>query len=452
MSKKLLSTLLPLIFATTTVSLAEPVTPADDQYTAINMTAQGNEKVPAKDLYLFTEIFDHLKHNYVEPVKDETLITNAINGLLSLDPHSKYYTQEEYEAIKNRTSGAFAGIGVELSYNADNKVLTINKIFDQSPAQKSGLKVGDQIVAIDQVSISEIEPNQYSAKIQGPIGSNVVLEIRRAQEPLTVELTRANIPTPSLSIAKLYNNEYAYLRLDYFQNGSDQEIIKALDRLEAEAKAHHSTLKGIILDLRDNPGGLLSAAVETADLFLDEGLITYTDGQAEDFKNRYEAKTPQIFPDIPLIVLINSQSASSAEIVAGALQDYQRALIVGENSYGKGSIQIIKPLVSGGAIRYTSARYYTPNGRSIQNNGITPDILIPNIKGNIAQAQAKREQDQKGHLENSSVKVSPVDFSQLIQQGDYYLYEALNMLRAMNALPAQTEKNVTTKENITAPK
>lgn len=451
MQKKLLHTLILLTLSVSSLSVAEITS---DQINASNLTADGQEKVPSKDLYLFTEIFDHLKHNYVEPVTDETLITNAINGLMALDPHSKYYTQEEYQAIKNRTSGAFAGIGVELSYNADNKVLTINKIFDQSPAQKSGLKVGDQIVTIDQTPISEIDPNQYSAKIQGPIGTEVILDIIRAKEPLNIKLIRANVPTPSLSIAKLYNKEFAYLRLDHFQNGSDQEIIKALDQLEAQAKAEHSTIKGIVLDLRNNPGGLLSAAVETADLFLDEGLITYTDGQSDDFKNRYSAKNTQIFPNIPLIVLINAQSASSAEIVAGALQDHKRALIVGENSFGKGSIQIIKPLVSGGAIRYTSARYYTPTGRSIQNNGITPDILIPVIKGNIEPAKASREVNQKGHLQNTSPEmVTPsVDFSPLIQQGDYYLYEALNMLRAMNALPAQIEKAFTTKEEVSAPK
>ncbi len=396
-------------------------------------------KLPINELRLFTEILEQLKNNYVDPISDEMLIHNAIDGMLTLDPHSKYYSQDEYQKIKDETSGSFAGIGVETLYFEDNETLMINQVFPNSPAFKAELKVGDQIQKIDETTIAEIQSIDKESILQGKIGSEVTLTILRDGKTFDLTLQRDNIKTPSLSTAKLYNNEFAYFKIDRFQQQSDKEIVDALLELNIEAKTENAEIRGVILDLRDNRGGLLKASIAVADLFLNEGLITYTDGQSARFKARYEAKKGDIISDLPLIILINSQSASGSEIVAGALQDHQRALIVGENSYGKGSIQMVQPLKNGDAIRYTSARYYTPNGHSIQNYGITPDIILPNINAKITNNKSTREIDNKGHLANRDQTNQaqqnnrmPANFAYLIEQGDFPLYEALNILRAMS--------------------
>ena len=412
------------------------------------ISAPETQKLPINELRLFTEILEQLKNNYVDPISDEILIHNAIDGMLTLDPHSKYYSQDEYQKIQNETSGSFAGIGIETLYFEDHETLMINQVFPNSPAFEAGLKIGDQIQKIDGTTIAEIKTSEKASALQGKIGSEVTLTILRDDKNFDLSLTRGNIKTPSLSIAKLYNNEFAYFKIDRFQQQSDKEIVDALMTLEVEAKTKNAEIRGVILDLRDNRGGLLTASIAVADLFLDEGLITYTDGQAARFKARYEAKKGDIIPNIPLIILINSQSASGSEIVAGALQDHQRALIVGENSYGKGSIQMVQPLKNGDAIRYTSARYYTPNGHSIQNYGITPDVILPNINAKITHNKSTREIDNKGHLVNPDDPRNnnrmPANFAYLIEKGDFPLYEALNILRAMsNSHSEPTSKSST---------
>ncbi|UNM96474.1 S41 family peptidase [Ignatzschineria rhizosphaerae] len=393
-------------------------------------------KMPIDELRLFSDIFEQLKNNYVDPISDKELIQNAIKGMLALDPHSKYYPKEEYQRIQNQTSGSFAGIGIETRLDANHQVLIIEKVFDNSPAFKAQLKVKDQITKINNEDVSMINPKEYENTLQGKVDTNITLTILREGETFDYTLKRQNIHTPSLSNAQLYNHEFAYFKLGRFQQKSDEELVNALMALEVEAKTENSEIHGVILDLRDNRGGLLTAAIAVADLFLDEGLITYTSGQSERFKDRYEAKKGDIITDIPLIILINSQSASGSEIVAGALQDHSRALIVGERSYGKGSIQSIQPLKNGDAIRYTSARYYTPNGNSIQNYGITPDVILPNISAKINTQETSREVDNIGHLENSNDPNNqsrmPANFADLIEQGDFPLYEALNILKAIS--------------------
>ncbi len=394
--------------------------------------------LPAEDLRLFIEIFDGLKKNYVEEVSDQALIHNAIKGMLTnLDPHSKYYSAEEFQRIKNQTSGSFAGIGIEATFNRDKKGLIVQRIFQYSPASESDIMPNDVIINIDGLPVIDLGAKQAGAKLQGKVGSSVTLNILRGETPIELTIIRDNIKTPSLSTSALYNNEFAYIRLDRFQKESDKEIMNALAELETQAQTNDATLQGVILDLRDNAGGLLNASVEVADLFLDQGVITYTEGQASKHQKRFTANAGDIIQDIPLIILINSQTASGAEIVAGALQDHQRAVIVGETSYGKGSVQYAVGLKNGQAIRYTVARYYTPKGRSIQNSGITPDIIIPGIKASVTKNHQRREVNNKGHLDNTTANHSalraPADFSNLLEQ-DYALYEGLNLLRAMSTL------------------
>lgn len=413
------------------------------------ISAPESNRVPVDELRLFTEIFEQLKNHYVDPVSDQTLIQNAINGMLALDPHSKYYAKEEYERIKNQTSGSVAGIGIETRYDEKGQRFLITKVLANSPAQEAQLKQNDQILKIDNKPVNTVSAKDRSKLLQGAVSTSVTLTILRDDAPFEVTLKRQNIEMPSLSTAKLYNHEFAYFKLDRFQENTNEEIVNALMALEVEAKTENAKIRGVILDLRDNLGGLLTASIAVADLFLDEGLITYTAGQSERFRDRYEAQKGDIIANIPLIVLINAQSASGSEIVAGALQDHARALIVGENSYGKGSIQMVQPLKNGDAIRYTSARYYTPKGRSIQNEGITPDVILPTIEAKIITSKKAREIDNLGHLENQHSSNSPssttakssqedptrmpANFAYLIEQGDFPLYEALNILRAMSS-------------------
>ena len=401
------------------------------------------------DFLLFKEIFQELKQNYVEEISDQELIKNAITGMLSnLDPHSKYYTPEEFQRIKHQTSGSFAGIGIETGLNSEKDGLIVYKIFKNTPAASANLNVDDLIIKIDGQNVSELDPKMAVNALRGEINTPVNLEIIREGNVLPLTIIRGNIKTPSLSTAALYNNEFAYIRLDHFQTDSHLEIVDALQELEIESRVNQATIQGVILDLRDNNGGLLDASVEVADLFMNGGLITYTIGQSERHQRRFIAQEGDIIHDIPLVILINSQTSSGAEIVAGALQDHNRAVIMGETSYGKGSVQYAVGLKNGQAIRYTVSRYYTPNGRSIQNQGITPDIIIPNIKAKITASTnslKNREINNHGRLDNPNQSLAiarqPADFADMIEQ-DYPLYEALNVLRAMSAFAPINSQNL----------
>lgn len=394
----------------------------------------------SEDFLLFKKIFEEIKHNYVDEISDEALIKNAITGMLSnLDPHSTYYSAEDFERIQTQTSGTFAGIGIELNASHKEVGLAITKVFKNSPASGADLQIGDLITHIDGQAVIDLEYKKALTLLQGKVGSSVTLSLLRQGMPLEVTIIRDTIKTPSLSQSMLYNNEFAYILLDRFQKESDQEIINALAELRIEAESQNTQIRGVILDLRDNNGGLLSASAEVADLFIREGLITYTDGQAEKHQNRYIATDGDILEGLPLIILINAQSASGAEIVAGALQDHARAVIIGENSYGKGSVQYAVGLTNGQAIRYTVARYYTPKGRAIQSHGITPDIIIPSIKASVVKnVQPQREINRPGHLENPQTTTesarAPANFSSMLKD-DYVLYESLNIMRAITAFP-----------------
>lgn len=419
------------------------------------------DPLPIDDLRLFVEILEQLKGNYVDPVTDSKLIKNAIKGMVAeLDPHSDYYDEEEFEKLQEQTTGSFAGLGIEVLYDDKLKALRVVKPLFEGPAYNAGILADDRIIQIDKTPVSELTMDRAVGMLRGEIDTEVELVILREEKELNFTVTRGKIETDSVTKAELYNDETAYIRLEQFQESTAKEIRKAFSKLQKEAEEKANKITGLILDLRNNPGGLLLQAVEVTDLFLDSGLIVYTKGQSELSKEEFNAKEGDLLKGAPIVVLINSSSASASEIVAGALQDHRRALIVGEQSFGKGSVQTIVELENGQGLKYTSARYYTPNGASIQTRGIVPDVVVAPLKVTLKKgASSLREADIKGHLvhtddaanatdkleerngndlsENQKVDALKKEAQKLVDNSafaeeDYPLYEALNILRALN--------------------
>ena len=398
-------------------------------------SASSHDPLPIDDVRLFIEILEQLKENYVDPISDKDLMTNAIKGMLSgLDPHSTFYTQDEYESAKESTSGEFAGLGIEVT--ADRGFIKVISPIDGSPAEKAGLKPGDNIIQIDDIAVQTIDTDKAIKMLRGDVGTTVTIKVLRDQSntPLTFEIIRDVIKTKSVQYETL-NDSIAYVRLSQFQEGSTKEVESAIKEMQTHAIAKKGAIKGMILDLRNNPGGLLDEAVSLSDLFIQNGLIVYTKGRAEHAQESFSATKGDLLAGAPIIVLINSGSASASEIVAGALQDQKRALVVGEKSFGKGSVQTVIDLADGQGLKYTSARYYTPNGTSIQTTGIIPDVMVAPVNVELqTQLLSIREQDIKGHLENENgnapAEIHYIDNSKHAET-DYYLYEALNILQAL---------------------
>ena len=345
--------------------------------------------LPTDELRTFTEVFDRIKQNYVEEVDDKTLIENAIRGMVSgLDPHSTYMDEKTFRALQEGTRGEFYGLGIEVGME-DGFVKVVSPIED-TPAYKAGVKSGDLIVKLDDTPVKGMSLNDAVKKMRGKPGTNIPLTIVRKGEnkPITVTITRAVIKIKSVKY-KLVEPGFGYVRITQFQEHTGENLVAALKDMDSQNKG---PLKGLILDLRNDPGGLLNTAVAVAGSFLKPGeLVVYTDGRTEDAKMRltnsrdnylrlgesdYVKSLPAWVKTVPMVVLVNGGSASASEIVAGALQDHKRAVIVGTQSFGKGSVQTILPLNNGTAIKLTTALYYTPSGRSIQAKGITPDIVV----------------------------------------------------------------------------
>lgn len=369
--------------------------------------------LPLEELRTFAEVFGRIKQDYVEPVEDKKLINEAIKGMLSgLDPHSDYYDAEAFKEFREGTQGEFGGLGIEIG-TEDGLVKVVAPIED-TPAQKAGLKSGDLIIKIDDTPVRGLSVNDAVKKMRGAPGSKVTLTVARKSEskPLVFNLTRAVIKTKSVK-SRLLEPGFAYVRITQFQEHTTENFAQALSQLYKENK---DNLKGMVLDLRDDPGGVLHGAVGVSAAFLpQDALVVYTEGRASDSKMRlyanprdyqrvkgagYYVNVPAAIKDVPLVVLVNGGSASASEIVAGALQDHKRALIVGTQTFGKGSVQSVLPLSNNGGIKMTTARYFTPNGRSIQAKGIVPDILVE--EGNEAATGALRirEADLERHLQN----------------------------------------------------
>ena len=359
------------------------------------------------ELETFANVLAIVQKNYVEPVSTKRLIDGAITGMLaSLDPHSAYLTPELYRDLEVETRGSFGGLGIEITIK--NGVLTIVSPIEDTPAYKAGLKAGDQIIKINDDFTKDMTLTEAVKRMRGPRGSKIKLTMHRTGVPelFNVTLARDVIKIQSVK-SKTLPEGYGYVRISTFQESTDDGVEKAVDDFQ---KADHGKVKGVVLDLRDNPGGLLNQAVKVSDEFLDGGLIVYTQGRDANQQQKYFSHKKTGFEDYPMVVLVNGGSASASEIVAGALQDQKRAVIVGTQSFGKGSVQTILPLDDHSALRLTTARYFTPSGRSIQAVGITPDVDIDNPKPTLASLQGEgaqldeneeiHERDLPGHFQN----------------------------------------------------
>src|SRR5271167_2341886 len=352
-----------------------------------------------KELATFANVLAIVQKNYVEPVTTKQLINGAITGMLaSLDPHSAYLTPDLYRDLEVETRGSFGGLGLEVTVKDD--LLTVVSPIEDTPAYKAGVKAGDQIVKINDDFTKGMTLTDAVKRMRGPQGSKIHLTIHRKGVPelFTVTVTREVIKIKSVK-AKDLRHGYDYVRVSSFEEGTGDDLQKALDKFRAQ---HNGQIKGLVLDLRDNPGGLLNQAVQVGDEFLDGGLIVYTQGRQENQQQKYFSHRKKDFVDYPMVVLVNGGSASASEIVAGALQDQRRAITVGTQTFGKGSVQTILPLDDESALRLTTARYYTPNGRSIQAVGITPDVVVELPKPTLAQLEGS-ELDENDEIHESDL-------------------------------------------------
>jgi carboxyl-terminal processing protease len=400
------------------------------------VTVKPAQELPLSDLRTFAEVFGRIKEEYVEGVEDKALLEGAIRGMLSgLDPHSAYLNTDEYRDLQVGTRGEFGGLGIEVGME-DGFVKVISPI-DDTPAQRAGLQAGDTIIRIDQKPVKGLSLNEAVNLMRGKPGTEIELTILRNSEerPFDVTIERAVIQVASVRNRTLEPG-FGYIRVSNFQSRTTEDVIKAVETLKA---ANDGTLKGLVLDLRNNPGGVLNSAVGVSDAFLSGGLIVYTKGRQEDSKLQFEAGPDDILSGAPIIVLVNSGSASASEIVAGALQDHKRAIVMGNQTFGKGSVQTIVPIDETTALKLTTARYYTPSGRSIQAQGITPDIELERGEFTpLASAGLKdvKESDLVRHLEDDipeaetdADSVKPSLFAE-----DFQLAEALNLLKGLDIL------------------
>lgn len=385
-------------------------------------------------LNLFGEVMERAKISYVEEVSDKKLIESAINGMLvALDPHSSYLDSNSFKYMNEQTKGKFGGLGIEVTM--ENSLVKVVSPIDDTPAAKAGLKAGDYITSIDGEQVMGLTLNEAVDKMRGKVGSKVKLTVRRGGEkPFDVTLKREEIKIQSVK-SDLKNDDVAYVRITSFSENTDKMIEKAIKEAKKKAKGN---LKGVVLDVRNNPGGLLDQAVSISDLFLDKGEIVSTRSRNESDTVKYTAKKGDIVNGLPIVVLINEGSASASEIVAGALQDHHRAIILGEKSFGKGSVQTVIPLGKYGAMRLTTARYYTPSGRSIQAKGIEPDVEVKQAKIQEVESGGfgMTEAELKGALKNETIddnakeKTKKADAEAL--NSDYQLVRAIDLVKALN--------------------
>jgi len=395
------------------------------------------ESLPLEQLRTFTDVYSRIKEHYVERVEDEKLLEYAIRGMLSgLDPHSAYLDEDEFNELKIGTEGEFGGLGIEVTME-DGFVKVVAPI-DGTPAKRAGVKAGDLIVRLDDQPVKGMSLNDAVQIMRGEPGTSIRLTIVREgrDKPLQVSITRDVIEVQSVD-SRTLEDGYAYLRVSHFQTNTQEALDQALQKLERETDGG---LRGLVLDLRNNPGGVLSAAVSVSDTFLEDGLIVYTEGRIANSRLSYSARPGDAVDGAPIVVLVNEGSASASEIVAGALQDHKRAIVIGNRTFGKGSVQTIQDLANGGALKLTTARYYTPDGRSIQAQGIDPDIQTGTFKltevsddgiGPLTEANLSQ------HLANPNGSDGEGDKPATdngLATDDYELYVALNVLKGLNIL------------------
>ena len=389
--------------------------------------------LPLEDLRALADVFGKIKSDYVESIDDEKLLGDAINGMLAgLDPHSAYLGPDSFREMRIGTEGQFGGLGIEVTM--ENGFVKVVAPIDDTPAYDAGIKSGDVIIKLDNKPVKGMALNEAVDMMRGKPGTDITLTIVREgrEKPFDVVLTRDIIRITSVR-GRLLEPDYGYIRISQFQAGTGANLRKKISNLKVE---NDGPLKGLVLDLRDNPGGVLNAAVNVSDTFLKDGQIVATRGRTDDANMEFTA-TPQDYLDnAPLVVLINGGSASASEIVAGALQDHKRAVVMGTKSFGKGSVQTILPMGNGAALKITTALYYTPNDRSIQATGIVPDIEVDNLvlsKPDSNDGIGVRESDLAGHLENGN---GDSDSSDTVPEtaliNDYQLNQALNLLKGIS--------------------
>ena len=422
--------LLGLLIFLPLIALAEEVSEADAERTRLSL----------RDMRTFSEVFARIQKDYVEETNDRELMENAIRGMLSeLDPHTAYLTADQLAALEADTNGRYGGVGIEVLWVDDD--LIIAGATDGAPAQRAGIMSGDIIRKVDGQPVSRDSSSRSVNQVRGKPGTTVVLSIQPAGDGKLREVTlvREIIKIDAVE-SELFAGGYGYLRIDTFQTETADSVRQHLEQLERDAG---SALAGLVLDLRGNPGGVFTAGVGVSDLFLDQGLIVYTKGRVAEAELEFKANSIDLLAGAPMVVLVDHRTASASEIVAGALQDHQRALVLGERTFGKGSVQTVLPLHNGGAVKLTTARYYTPNGRSIQALGIIPDI---DLTGDSHSSQKNSsntvsgEAQLSGHLKgNNTINDDALHLQQLAED-DYPLYRALLLLRGVRLLGSNPGK------------
>lgn len=422
-----------------------------------NAAETKEDKLPIADLQRFTKLIEYIKEYYVNPVNDEVLFENAMRGMLSgLDPHSAYLDTEEFSDLKANTTGKFGGLGVEIM--PEDGFIRIISPIDDTPAQRAGVQAGDLIIRLNETPVKGLSMREAVEMMRGEKGTSIVLTIIRQGEnkPLQITVVRDTINVQSVR-SKIIDDHFIYVRVSQFQSNSGDDLTRAIQTLK---KSQGAKVQGLVLDLRNNPGGILDSAVQIADAFLDrdklksyDNLIVYTKGRLPGNQLKEKAHAGDILNGAPMVVLVNGGSASASEIVAGALQDYHRAIIVGTQTFGKGSVQTVLPLKDNRGLKLTTALYYTPAGRSIQATGIKPDIVVNNVK--IPEPNEKeevnsfaiREGDLQHHLANGNKgtestkaqtegnaekeKTASNSSSTSLMHTDYQLHEALNILKGL---------------------
>jgi len=407
---------------------------------SVNADKNATASLPIDDIRSLAQVIEHVKKSYVEEVDDQELLENAIDGMLAgLDPHSTYLKAEDFSDLREDTSGKFGGLGIEVQMDENGYVRVVAPI-DETPAARAGILAGDLVTFLDGEPVKGLSLSEAVDIMRGDPGDPIVLTVVRkgVNKPLQIKIVRDVIKVTSIK-SEVMEDEFGYIRIRQFQERTGQDLVSALKKLQKEA-----ALKGLVLDLRNNPGGVLSASVDVVDALISDGLIVYTEGRVANSDSKYFATSKNPSNNLSLVVLINGGSASASEIVAGALQDHKRGIIMGTQSFGKGSVQTILPLSENRAIKLTTARYYTPNGRSIQAQGIVPDITVERAKlTRQSGADYYKESDLNGHLDNPNGSDSAKEETSTneddtdvveekpLSERDYQLYEALNLLKGI---------------------
>lgn len=405
-------------------------------------TAQNNNSETYRQLNLFGDVFERVRADYVEDVSDEALIEAAINGMLtSLDPHSSYLNPNNFRDMQVQTRGEFGGLGIEVTM--ESGYVKVVSPIDDTPAFRAGLKPNDLITHLDDEKVQGLTLSEAVERMRGKVGSDLKLTIRRSgRKAFNVSITRAVIKIRSVR-SRMEGEDIGYIRITSFSEQTATGVERAIKRLRKSAK---DKLKGLVLDLRNNPGGLLEQSVKVSDTFLNRGEIVSTRSRRVDDGQRFNAKPGDAAEGLPIVLLMNGGSASASEIVAGALQDHRRGIVMGTRSFGKGSVQTIVPLSGHGAIRLTTARYYTPSGRSIQAKGIEPDIVVEQATvKKVTQPRRTREDDLRGRLDNPNRDATPktpnapkdAETAEPENPQDYQLSRAIDLLRAISLYGAR---------------